>query len=157
MAVVGLENKALIWSSFVAQFTHRERRGSSSIQKYIVQQFSCHSKHSYLSVNGPVASAAIQIKYNKKTSAATQSKEKGRWPRQWFASVSTLTTHSVYFASQLTGSIRLDYLKQPLVSIHFRTIWKPLSCETHDSLSQSPDESRYLTLSCYISVKNAIW
>lgn len=44
------------WSS------HRTRFKEEAHLQYknIVQQFSCHSKHSYLSVNGPVTSAAIQ-------------------------------------------------------------------------------------------------
>ncbi len=72
MAVVRLENKGLIrWlcSLFVALFTHhwspnrtRFKEEAHNQYKNIVQQFSCHSKHSYLSVNGPVTSAAIQIK-----------------------------------------------------------------------------------------------
>lgn len=56
-------------SSLVALFAHQwsssgtRFRGEAHLQyKNIVQQFSCHSKHSYLSFNGPVTPAAIQKK-----------------------------------------------------------------------------------------------
>lgn len=75
-AVVRLENRGSIWrlcSLFLAPFAHRWSSNWTRFKeeahhqyKNIVQQFSCHSKHSYLSVNGPVTSAAIQIKNNTK-------------------------------------------------------------------------------------------
>lgn len=65
MAVVRLEEQRTCFHSLVVQRDQVWRGGSSSIQKYIVQQFSCHSKHSYLSINGPVTSAAIQKKKTK--------------------------------------------------------------------------------------------
>lgn len=78
MAVVGVENEGLIrwlYSLFVALFAHhwsstgtRFKEEAHQQYKNIVQHFSCHSKHSYLSVNGPVTSAAIQIKTNIKKS-----------------------------------------------------------------------------------------
>lgn len=51
---------------FIVRGTHHRSQAHYQY-KNIVQQFSCHSKHSYLSVNGPVTSAAIQIKKKKQT------------------------------------------------------------------------------------------
>lgn len=78
MAVVHLENRRPIrclCSLLVALFTHwsskwtRFKDEAHLQYKNIVQQSSCHSKHSYLSINGPVTSAAIQImqKHKQKT------------------------------------------------------------------------------------------
>lgn len=63
----------------VALFTHqssswtRLRDEAHLRYKNIVQQFSCHSKHSYLSFDGPVTSAAIQ-KNKKLTQSDPRSK-----------------------------------------------------------------------------------
>lgn len=75
MAVVCLEMERPTWrlcSLLVALFTHQwpsswtRFRGEAHLQyKNIVQQFSCHSKHSYLSFNGPVTSAPIRRKKKK--------------------------------------------------------------------------------------------
>lgn len=81
MAVVCLEMERPTWrlcSLLVARFTHQRSsswtrfRDEAHLQyKNRVQQFSCHSKHSYLSFNGPVTSAAIQ-KTNKQTKRQNQ-------------------------------------------------------------------------------------
>lgn len=72
MAVACLETKRptrRLCSLLVALFTHHwssswtRFRDEAHLQyKNIVQQFSCHSKHSYLSFNGPVTSVAIRKK-----------------------------------------------------------------------------------------------
>lgn len=88
MAVVCLEIERptrRLCSLLVALFTHRwssswtRFRDEAHVQyKNIVQQFSCHSKHSYLSFNGPVTSGAIQRKttttITKNSQSATHSK-----------------------------------------------------------------------------------
>lgn len=70
--------------------------------KNIVQQFSCHSKHSYLSVNGPVISAAIQIKKKKKQkhNLLHKAKRKGGIDHIRGLQVLTHSKQIVYFASQ---------------------------------------------------------
>lgn len=108
MAVVPLESEGLIrWlcSSFVALVAHhrssnwtRFKEEAHHQYKNIVQQFSCHSKHSYLSVNGPVTSAAIQIKKQQQRRniiCYTKQIEKGgRWPtHQWFANFNPFSTN----------------------------------------------------------------
>lgn len=66
----------------VALFAHRWSSPSTRFEeahhqyKNIVQQFSCHSKHSYLSVNGPVTSAAIQKKKQQKKDNLLHNKDK---------------------------------------------------------------------------------
>lgn len=56
-------------------FTTRSKEEAHHQYKNIVQQFSCHSKHSYLSVNGPVISSHSdnkEIKHNLLHSAKTK-------------------------------------------------------------------------------------
>ena len=60
---------------FIVRGTHHRSQAHYQY-KNIVQQFSCHSKHSYLSVNGPVTSAAIQIKKKKKHNLLHKKKKK---------------------------------------------------------------------------------
>lgn len=56
------------WSSSWTRF-----RDEAHLQyKNIVQQFSCHSKHSYLSFNDPITSAATQKKKKKPTFCYTK-------------------------------------------------------------------------------------
>lgn len=84
MAVVCLETERPSWrlcSWMAALFPHQwssswtRFRDKAHLQyKNIVQQFSCHSKHSYLSFNDPVTSAATQKKKTEKNPhSATQS------------------------------------------------------------------------------------
>lgn len=76
MAVVCLENIQSIrrlGSWFWCSRWTRFKDNAHCRYKNIVQLFSCHSKHSFLSTNGPVTSAAIHI--NKTTiTTAQQSK-----------------------------------------------------------------------------------
>lgn len=86
MAVVCLEIERPTWplcSLLVVLFTHQwssswtRFRDEAHLQyKNIVQQFSCHSKHSYLSFNGPVTSVAIQKKNNNKKTTICYTKQR---------------------------------------------------------------------------------
>lgn len=124
--------------------------------KNIVQQFSCHSKHSYLSVNGPVTSAAIQITNKKHNPLHLANIRRGvdlGSGLQILAQQILFTSHHNW---RQTGSGPSNHSFQ----YNMKTTERCLRCVIHRSISHNrrrPKGSRCFTINYYIPIRHEIW